>query len=117
MENCSSNERTNLHINIYNNLTHSDFNDNGEEINFLESIKYKMNKGNILLEILMEITNRNIPFKIIKGFVYNEELFDSFDRCIVAMDDSNISLLNDIIGIIITKIEDNLYEFKIDMKG
>ena len=38
MEQLSSNERTNLHINIYNNLTYSDFNDNGEEINFLESI-------------------------------------------------------------------------------
>ena len=117
MEQLSSNERTNLHINIYNNLTYSDFNDNGEEINFLESIKYKMSKGNILLEAFIEITQRDIPFKIIKGFVYNEELFDSFDRCIVAITDSYIPLLNDIVGIIITKIKDNLYEFRIDMKG
>lgn len=102
--------KTELHIELYNNLT--DINFKKDDINFLESIKYKMNNGNILLRNLIILDDNNIPFTIVKGFILDEEPYSKFERCIISVpQDYTLEDLEKVITeISISKIEDNLYE-------
>lgn len=108
MEECLS--KTELHIELYNNLTDIDFERN--DINFLESIKYKMNNANILLKNLIILDENDIPFTIVKGFILDEEPYSKFERCIISIPQDyiqdDIEKLVD--GIIISRVDDNLYE-------
>lgn len=109
----SSNERTNMHINIYNDLTNIDSSEEEVEINFLKSINYKMTNGNILLNFLIMLSEKEILFKIIKGFNIYEKNFDKFERCIIETSYD----LPDMEGIIISKLEDDLYEISLGERG
>ena len=108
MEGCLS--KTELHIELYNNLTDINFEKN--DINFLESIKYKMNNGNVLVKNLIILDENDIPFTIVKGFILDEEPYSRFERCIISIPlgyaVEDIEKLVE--GINVSKIEDNLYE-------
>lgn len=108
MEGCLS--KTELHIELYNNLTDINFEKN--DINFLESIKYKMNNGNVLVKNLIILDENDIPFTIVKGFILDEEPYSRFERCIISIPlgytAEDIEKLVE--GINVSKIEDNLYE-------
>lgn len=108
----SSNNRTNMHIDIYNDLTsiQSENEEELSELNFLKSIKYKMPNGNILLGFLIMLTEKNINFKILKGFNIYEENYDKFERCLIESKDEIPEMEN----IQITKVEDNLYEISLE---
>lgn len=104
----------NDHIDLYNNLTDINFERN--DLNFLKSIKYKMKNGNILLNFLLKVKQMDIPFKVVKGFIFDEESFSEFERCLINIDSSYIDKLNDIRddSIIITAILEDTYELSIN---
>lgn len=68
---------------LYNELTKLDNVEN--ENNFLESIEYKMEFGNVLLENLLILENNNIEFEVVEGYIdksyYSIPLFNTFEAC------------------------------------
>lgn len=97
-------------IHLYNSLT--DVNFEVDDINFLESIKFKMNNGNILLNFLLNLKSKDIPFKILKGYLHDVEEFNEFKRCIILSEidirnygDESISVL---------EVDENTFEIIIN---
>ena len=68
-------------ISLYNDLTEEG--EMPENMNFLESIRYKMDNGNKILGFLLGLQNSGTPFTVVKGFRLNEEDFSKFERCII----------------------------------
>lgn len=100
-------------INLYDHLTEVDF--LPDNLNFLESIRYKMDNGNKLLDNLLRMQEKGISFTVVKGFRLNEEEFCKFRRCIINIKDGiSIDEINSIISDISIKyIEGTLYELSI----
>jgi hypothetical protein len=100
-------------IKLYDHLTDADL--LPDNVNFLESIKYKMGNGNKILESLLKLEEKGIPFIVIKGFRLNEEDFSKFERCIITIpEDISIEEISKLITDISVKcMEDHLYELAI----
>ena len=98
-------------INLYNKLT--DINYMSDDNNFLESIKYKMKNGNKILKILSALEDKNIPFKIVKGFLVNDEDYSKFERCLIFVQiNADLSDLNSK-EVTINLVDEHLYEILI----
>lgn len=105
-----------LRIDLYNRLTNINGIENEE--NFLCSINFKPNNGNILLDALEKIKKDGYNFSIIKGFIGEkfeiDEDYNKFKKCIVQF---NNEIPNDINiylnGLKLKKMKDFIYEFAI----
>lgn len=107
-------DHTDTLIELYNNLTNIE--NLKDDVNFLESIKFKLNNGNKILSALFTLYIKDIPFTIVKGFIYNLEEFSKFEKCILEIPESIeekyiYELLNDQINI--NKLNKNKYELYI----
>ena len=98
-------------INLYNKLTDIDYMSNDD--NFLKSIKYKMQNGNKILKFLSALEDKYIPFRIVKGFLVNDEKYSKFERCLIFIEtNADLSDLNSN-EITINLVDDHLYEILI----